>query len=273
MALPDSALVRMHRALVEALRERDPSALAHPFTVAEVYQDLIPYRTHRDRLGVEMNGDYEHLLLRLLAGEGELVSLGSEPARRELTAELEEANPNTGLYREYAGVDVRLVPDRIPDDLVVDVPRGDAGPAGEEPALSLMKDAGPDAPLPEPHLFGDRSGVETSPAPPQDDDADVPGRPDVSQGTHRDAATVPEADDGIDAGASAGAAVPAAAAATDDDDGSCRWCRAELPRRDNLNYCPYCGQDVRVVPCPSCGEAMEPDWRFCIACGAEATPA
>lgn len=262
MTVADSALVRIHRALVEALRERDPSALAHPFTVAEIYQDLIPYRTHRDRLQVEMNADYEHLLLRLLAGEGELVVLESEPARRELRAELEEPNPNTGLYREYAGVDVRLVADRVPDDLTVDVPAGDAGPAPEEPALSLMKDAGPEAPNPEPHLFRGSDAAAPSPAPPTDDDADVPGRPDVSEGSHRDADTAPG--DVVDV-ASAGAS-----AETDD---ACRWCRAELPKRDNLNYCPFCGQDVRVVPCPSCGEAMEPEWRFCIACGAEGATA
>lgn len=268
MTLADPALVRMHRALVEALRERGPSALSHPFTVAEIYQDLIPYRTHRDRLEVEMNGDYEHLLLRLLAGEGELVTLESDPARRELVAELDETNPNTGLYREYAGVDVRLVADRVPDDLVVDVPEGDAGPQDEEPALSLMKDAGPEAPEPDPHRFAGTPEAAPSPAPPQRDDADVPGRPDVSEGSHRDSGSVPEADEGVSGGHTASPAAPVASDA--DTENTCRWCRAELPRRDNLNYCPFCGQDVRVVPCPSCGEAMEPEWRFCIACGAEA---
>lgn len=268
MTVTDSALQRLHRALVDALRERDPAALQHPFTVAEIYQDLIPYRTHRDRLEVEMNGDYEHLLLRLLAGEGELVVLESEPARRDLREELQEPNPNTGLFREYAGVDVRLLADRIPDDLVVDVPGGEAGPPGDEPALSIMKDTGPEAPEPEPHLFREAEG---SPAPPLDDDADPYDRPDVSEGTMREANTVPESREGVPAGASAAAGEGITASAATDEERNCRWCRAELPMRDNLNYCPFCGQDVRVVPCPSCGEAMEPEWRFCIVCGAEAT--
>ncbi len=47
----------------------------------------------------------------------------------------------------------------------------------------------------------------------------------------------------------------------------CQWCRETLPKRDKLNFCPFCGTDVKLVPCPSCGEALEPEWRFCIACG------
>jgi predicted amidophosphoribosyltransferase len=50
---------------------------------------------------------------------------------------------------------------------------------------------------------------------------------------------------------------------------ACQWCRAELPARGNLNFCPFCGTDLKVVPCNHCGEELEPEWRFCIACGAE----
>jgi len=53
---------------------------------------------------------------------------------------------------------------------------------------------------------------------------------------------------------------------------ACRWCRAELPKRADLNYCPFCGTDVHVVPCPGCGQELEPEWRFCISCGAEVAP-
>ena len=92
-------LRRLHHALVQALRERDPAGLGRPFTVAEIYQDLVPYRTHRDVVGVEMNGDYEHLILQLLAGAEGLVSLESEHARREMERELARSNPNTALFR------------------------------------------------------------------------------------------------------------------------------------------------------------------------------
>ena len=77
--------------------------------MAEIYQNLVPYGSHRDRIGVEMNGDYEDALLRLLAGEGGLSDAGVR-ARACVTCgpSSTRPNPNTGLYREYAAVDVRL---------------------------------------------------------------------------------------------------------------------------------------------------------------------
>ena len=106
--MADHVLERFHRALIEEIQTQRPDYLTGPFTVAEIYQNLVPYGSHRDRIGVEMNGDYEDALIRLLAGEGGFLILDSEPALRDLQAELETQNPNTGLYREFAAVDVRL---------------------------------------------------------------------------------------------------------------------------------------------------------------------
>ena len=230
--MPDTTaevpLGRLHRALVQALRERDPAGLGRPFTVAEIYQDLVPYRTHRDLLGVEMNGDYEHLVLRLLAGEDDLLTLGSEHARAEIQAELRRSNPNTGLYREYAGVDVHLVAENIP-------------PEEDDGAIILPRDEAVIEPIAEPH-------AEPEPPTPVDDLAPAPTE---------------EEDDMIDE-----AAEDADAATRPGDDGVCYWCRGQLPVRETLNFCPFCGTDVAVVPCGSCGEALESGWRFCIQCGA-----
>lgn len=104
---------RMFRVLVEEIRERRPELLEGAFTVAEIYQELVPYRSHRDRIGVEINGDYEHALLRLLAGDGDYLVVQSDAARRELRKELESVNPDTGIYREFAAVEVRIDPDRL----------------------------------------------------------------------------------------------------------------------------------------------------------------
>ncbi len=209
-------LERFHKTLVEEIRARKPEYLEGPFTVAEIYQSLVPYGSHRDRIGVEMNGDYEDALLRLLAGEGGYLKLDSEAALRQLKEEVEAPNPNTGVYREFAAVDVRLDPERLP--------------SGE--------------------------GADTAPGAEEESVEDAP------------AMFTPVADFAMASEQTSEEAEPETASASEVPE-ACRWCRAELPARANLNYCPFCGTDVHVVPCPECGEELEPEWRFCIACGAE----
>ena len=228
----EAPIRRLHRALVQALRERDPAGLGRPFTVAEIYQDLVPYRTHRDILGVEMNGDYEHLVLRLLAGEDDLLTLGSEHARGEIQAELGRSNPNTGLFREYAGVDVHLVAEHIP-------PEDEDEDEDDHGAIILPRDEAQVETDPEPEPDPATSVDDLAPAPLEEEE-------EVMEATEE------EAD---------GAALPG-------DDGVCYWCRGQLPIRETLNFCPFCGTDVAVMPCGSCGEALEAGWRFCIQCGA-----
>ena len=275
-------LERFHRVLVEEVRAHRPDALERPFTVAEIYQNLVPYGTHRDRIGVAMNGDYEHALLRLLAGEGGYLLLESEHAVSELRRELDSPNPNTGLYREFAALDVRLDPGRA------GAVQG-GGAEGEGEAAER----------------GDAEGREGGSAHAAAVDVDVLAR--VAGEPDADADADPEADpmeaaglqatlaeeaaqasgaeegpasfwstpaDGVAAGPGP-LAPPQPADATDEGSGgepgpdTCLWCRAQLPDRPNLNFCPFCGTDVRLVPCPACGEELQPGWRFCIACGGE----
>lgn len=221
-----TVLARFHSTLLEEILARRPEYLHAPFTVAEIYQNLVPYGTHRDRIGVEMNGDYEDALLRLLAGEGGYLFLESAPALRALREELASSNPNTGLYREYAAVDVRLNP------AFLAVGRG-AYAAGAPAAAS------PSEPVSMEDLAPEAAAVAAPPPP-------------------RRAAP-------LDAAAPRVAQAPAQRPIPE----TCRWCRAELPARANLNFCPFCGTDVHVVPCPGCGEELDPEWRFCISCGAE----
>jgi hypothetical protein len=205
---PDS-LARFHRVLVEEILRTRPLYLSEPFTVAEIYQDLVPYRTHHDRIGVEMNGDYEEALLRLLAAEGEYLLLESGHACREIRDELGSPNPTKGLYREYAAADVRLNPIHLPRD------------------FGLLDPTLPDDPL---------ASEVASP-------------------------------EGVDFPKSI--EVEAPAAAHDEPLTACLWCREPLPRRETLNYCPFCSADLHTVPCPSCGEELEVEWRFCVACRTE----
>lgn len=256
--MSESVLSRFHGALVEALRQRDPDHLSRPFTVAEIYQDLVPYGAYRDLLAVEMNGDYEHALLRLLAGEGDYVEMESEHALREIREELESVNPNTGLYREFAAVDVRLNPSLIPDAAAVEVAVPDVPEESGWPTTSS------DVPSP---LDSDYIQVvplgafaSSGPLDPEmvDSDPDQEMEP-VDVAPMEPEMVEPESPQESEP-------VPTAQAASD----QCRWCRESLPEREKLNFCPFCGTDVKLVPCVSCGEALEPDWRYCIACGTRA---
>lgn len=222
-------LERFHLALIEEIQTQHPEYLTEPFTVAEIYQNLVPYGSHRDRIGVEMNGDYEDALLRLLAGEGGYLVLESEPALRDLRAELETANPNTGLYREYAAVDVRL------NQAYVDI---SAAAMDEQPDLVEAMNAE------DPISMADLAPSEGAAGSNSDSMEVVPPGVDVFEDAPATDTTAPAP-------------------------GACQWCRAELPTRENLNFCPFCGTDLKVVPCNECGEELEPEWRFCISCGTE----
>ena len=216
MGEPEEVLSRFYGALVDEIRAQRPDYLTAPFTVAEIYQNLVPYGSHRDRIGVEMNGDYEYALLRLLAGEGGYLIIESDTVLRNLREELESSNPNTGSYREYAAVDVRLNSDRLAGQAVTSQGGPVDDPSLHEPLGDV--DAGIVG------TAGDESAQEASESESESD---------------REPQT------------------------------SCRWCRADLPERGTLSFCPFCGTDVRLVPCPGCGGELEPEWRFCAACGTE----
>jgi predicted RNA-binding Zn-ribbon protein involved in translation (DUF1610 family) len=86
-------------------------------------------------------------------------------------------------------------------------------------------------------------------------DSVSPDDPVVMEGVSQDGVDVPVSVD-VDAPVTAHAEPMAA----------CLWCSEPLPRRKTLNYCPFCGANMRTLPCPNCGEEMEVEWRFCVAC-------
>ncbi len=102
----DVYVERLYAALADALRRGRERPFAAPVTVAEIYQDLVPYRVVRTTIGFEMNADYEHALLQLLSGEAGLARLEPDEAAAELRGELGSPNPNVGLFRKFAACDV-----------------------------------------------------------------------------------------------------------------------------------------------------------------------
>ena len=261
-------LERFFEALVQEITVSRPEYLTGPFTVAEIYQDIVPYRSHRDLIGVEMSGDYEDALIRLLCGEGDYLLLDSAVARDEMQRELAGPNPDTTLFREFAAVDVRLDPGRVP---------GGAGPEPEASAAVSEADAidtdvaGTRASqvdleaVPDPKAKADPK-VEQEPKAEEDPKAPEEGPSRDGVVGHIETASTPplasleerasEATVSKDAGPGASLTV-------------CHWCREALPVRDSINFCPFCGSDLSPSPCRECGEAMEAQWQFCVSCGTD----
>lgn len=298
-----SLVDRFFQVLVEEIRDNAPSYLDSSFTVAEIYQSLVPYRTHRDRIGAEMNGDYEDALLRLLAGEGEYLEMDSDTARERVRLELRSSNPNTGLYREFAAVRVRLNPEQIPDapepEAVVDgSPQTELGVDAGEDDLDLDDLVGRALDATEKMEKEDEGGDEAlAPEPAARSAASQAPDGKKSSGPEKSAPATTAHDrllsDPVKASGSAGRDAPksvaggAAAAAADSSPGvasapakasaagdalqdgpaACPECAADLPSRGNLRFCPFCGVNVFVAPCGACGEELERSWSFCIACG------
>jgi hypothetical protein len=224
----DTLVRSLHRALADALRRRG-HPLDQPVTVLEIHEELVPYRTVRSVLDVHLRADYEHALLRLLAGEEDRVKLEPAEARDELRAELQKPYPEVSRYRKFAASRV-FVSDAQADDS--DERSELAGAGGGEPA------AGPEPVSDPPPSAPTWSGT---------------GEPDPRPGPAASPAS--DARPGDDARPGA--------------DDACVFCGAELPAGKRPRFCPQCGGDQRMAPCGRCGEPLDPRWRFCIACGQE----
>lgn len=105
-------LDRVFQRLVHSIRQRHPEYLTMPFTVQELYEDLIPYRHHRRELGIETNQDYEVAISRLLSGEKGYLR-GDLGMQEKLSANQNEKVPDTGAFRDYANSKVSLAPDAL----------------------------------------------------------------------------------------------------------------------------------------------------------------
>ena len=119
MTADPAVLDRIFDRLARTLSAGGPDQFRSPFTVAEIVQSLVPYRTYRNELGVDTLQDYEHAILEMLTGEhGWLVC--DEDTVAVIRKELASPDPDTGLLRRLQTVEVRMGAIRMP---VVGEPR------------------------------------------------------------------------------------------------------------------------------------------------------
>jgi hypothetical protein len=245
---------RLHRFVVDAVRARRGDPFAQPVTVAEIYQDLAPYRTVRAALGFEMNADYEHALVRMLSGIDGLTRLDPSQARERLKRELDSPNPDVTLYREYAACDVVLNPPAAQADWV-----REQLDDMDEPTESVTRTNAPDW-----SALAALSESEHFDAEDETQDAEEPDATDDSWTTapHAPAHAVFELETDTESETNDDMEMSAV-----NDVETCVQCDSELPAQRSLRFCPFCGADQTQRPCGSCGEPLAPDWAFCIACG------
>lgn len=222
---------RLFQYLVRHLETSAPEYLTRSFQVSELYQRLIPYRLHRSGLGFDSIEDYEMAVLRLLAGQRGYAAVEPEDAQRALADEADLPNPAPGAFREYAAATMTL--------------NGDA-------VHRLVRAEETYAPPPPPASHALFTPVQSRPAEP----AQPPPPPAGTDGVVYPRFGAP----GARAQDMAFEPVPGGVVA-------CSGCAAALPPGRDVRFCPFCGLRLRTVECRQCGETVEPEWRYCPACG------
>jgi hypothetical protein len=234
----DDLLDRLFQRLVANLAALDPAALHRPVPVVDIYERLVPYRTHRVVLGCDTGEDYDLTVLRLLAGEGGYASTFPEEVRAALAAELLSVNPDIGLFRQFHDATMLLSPDYV--TAVLNGP-GPAEPGAElVEATPLAEDEADLAPASEPEPDAGEATATQLPFT-LDEPADSESRPLTRP---REVAPV---------------------------SAPCPYCGDQLPVGRAVLFCPHCGQNVGVVHCPTCGTELDVGWLFCITCGQKVT--
>jgi len=232
--VPDSPdeLDRLFRQLIRNLAELDPARVHGPVEVAELYQRLIPYRTHRTNLGLDTHEDYEMAVLRLLGGERGYALVEPAEVRDALAREVATVNPDTGFFKQFGNARVTFDPGHVRVAL--------GGLAVGEDETS------PPEAVPEP------AAPSALAADAMDEPADANA---VELETGSDAVPFALEEEGAPPVSPRTASAP------------CSFCGGELPMGRAVIFCPHCGQNVGVVHCPSCGTELDFGWRYCITCG------
>ena len=234
---------RMFRHLVRVIRTRFPQYMTQPFDVAELHQNILPYRHHRSELGLDTNEDYEITLLELLGGNhGYLVV--DDRMRKALQQELTSRNPDPGAFRQFADSQVSLSLSAVEElDKTPSATSkvGKTSDAKAAPRATAAAGAGGGA---------------------------APGRPSAASAGGAATGSATRTSGAVASPARAPSAAPKPVNTIVPEQGErCRSCSGELPVGRAITFCPHCGENLTKLNCPACGSELELGWKFCPACG------
>jgi len=224
---------RFFRRLVSTLAASSPARLQGPLLLDDITGSILPYRTHRRALELDTVEDYEVVLLRLCAGEGDLVWTEPEDARKRFVAESRSNNPDLTALYAFENVYLSFRPEPLLWALAPD-PRADYAPPAP-PSEASQPEPEPRGPeVEDPVLVLGAAQLEMPPRPEESD---------------------PTLPDGM-------------VEAAEPPRPSCLYCGGSLPSNRTVNFCPHCGQSQTQILCPECDSEVEPGWRHCVNCGA-----
>lgn len=246
-----SDIDRLFQHLARTIQANFPAYLHQPFEVAELYQNILPYRHHRRELGFETNQDYEVALTELLSGAGGYLIV-DDRMRDALQKELASRNPDPGTFREFATSHVSLNPDAV--------------------ARVVGPVAGTKTPSPLASVTPQRRGAAAPPvppAPPSPAPAPAMPTPTPQQATRATRPSLTPSPPPLSTPTSSVGRPQAGIMPTPGQ--SCRYCGGALPGDRRITFCPHCGQNLTVVNCAACGTELELGWKFCPTCGRPAS--
>lgn len=160
-------LERMFQLLVTTITSSNPEQLTRPFEVADLYQNILPYRLYRRELGLETNQDYEMTLMALLSGARDYLAVDDRMADA-LRRELAMPHPDSGAFRQFASSQVSINPDAL----------AQIAQRGEVRAPEASRPAAPPPPARrgEETLVERSTGAISAVAPPSEAPTGAPGR-------------------------------------------------------------------------------------------------
>lgn len=242
-------VTRLFRQLVEVLANRAPGRLHSPFTIAELYEELVPYRRYRRDLRFESIEDYEMAMLRFLAGDEGYAAVEPAEVRASLNREVGAINPTPGIFRGFGNATVSLNSSAVMT--VLNARRAYEPPPEPQPPAQVERAAEPADPSPVPTAQEPTTPIAAEPpeaVAPEEVRESEPPLPKTPHADEHPAAPLEEL-------------VPPIPLPT------CFRCSGKLPVGLPVRFCPSCGTRQPNIACMRCGALLGEDWQHCVACG------